>query len=131
MNVAGDRRYTTEHEWALEQGGAVQVGISDFAQHELGDIVFADLPQVGTEVVKGKAFATVESVKAVSEVYAPLDGVVAARNEALQQSPELINSAPYSEGWMVTITPKDQAQLATLMSSAEYEKHLQLTSEGK
>lgn len=115
-------RYTTEHEWVAPDGGAAKIGITDFAQHQLGDIVFVELPPVGADLVAGQSFGTVESVKAVSEVFAPVSGKVTAVNEALVKTPELINSDPHGAAWMVTITLSDPAQAGKLMDGAAYEK---------
>jgi len=115
-------RYTTEHEWVAPQAGkAARIGITDFAQHQLGDIVFVELPAVGTELVAGQAFGTVESVKAVSEVFAPVSGRVTAINTDLVKSPELLNSDPHGAAWMVEAELSDPAQAAKLMDSGAYE----------
>ena len=105
-----DLKYTSEHEWVRPTGGpgeggsSVRIGITDFAQDALGDIVFVTLPEVGAEVTAGQPFGEVESTKSVSDVYAPVSGVVAARNEALADTPEIVNSDPYGDGWLVEIT---------------------------
>ena len=109
MSTPDDRRYTDQHEWALVQGTdgtstVVRVGITDHAQDALGDIVFVQLPEVGEEVTAGSPIGEVESTKSVSDVYAPVAGVVTARNEALESTPEIMNSDPYGEGWLVEIT---------------------------
>ncbi len=104
-----DRRYTPEHEWAQPRGEVVRVGITDYAQEALGDIVFVQLPAVGTTVTAGEALGEVESTKSVSDVYGPVAGEVVARNEALDSSPELINSDPYGDGWLLEIRPGDAA----------------------
>lgn len=124
MAYPSNFRYTTEHEWVAPQSGpskTARIGITDFAQHQLGDIVFVELPAVGTELVAGQAFGTVESVKAVSEVFAPVSGRVTAINAALVQSPELLNSDPHVAAWMVEVALSDPAQAAKLMDSAAYE----------
>ena len=104
--VPSDRRYSTEHEWAMEQGGRIVVGITDFAQDQLGDVVFVGLPEPGTEVEAGKALGEVESTKSVSDVYSPVSGRVVDRNAEVEQNPELINEEPYGRGWLVAIDPE-------------------------
>ncbi len=101
--VPSDRRYSTEHEWAMEQDGRIVVGITDYAQDQLGDVVFVGLPEPGTEVEAGKALGEVESTKSVSDVYSPVSGRVVDRNAEVEQTPELINEDPYGRGWLVTI----------------------------
>ncbi len=104
MHVPEDRRYTEEHEWALvEDGGKVRVGITDYAQEALGDVVFVDLPAVGRRVAAGERLAEIESTKSVAEVYAPVTGVITLVNEALATQPELVNRAPYGEGWLIVL----------------------------
>jgi glycine cleavage system H protein len=121
--IPEDLRYTAEHEWIRPvDGGRVRVGITDFAQEALGDVVFVSLPETGTSVSAGQAFGEVESTKSVSEIYAPLAGEVVTRNEALQSRPELVNSDPYGEGWIVEIAPADPAAMDGLLDSAAYEK---------
>lgn len=104
MKVPSELTYTEEHEWISENGNVLRLGITDFAQDQLGDIVYVDLPEVGAELATGETFAEVESTKSVGEVYAPVAGVVTARNEALLETPELINSEPYGEGWLIELT---------------------------
>jgi glycine cleavage system H protein len=119
-----DVRYTAEHEWArsgADSAETIRIGITDFAQEALGDIVFVTLPEVGAEVTAGQPFGEVESTKSVSDIYAPVAGVVVARNEALDREPELLNSDPYGEGWIVEIRVASAAVLDTLLSAAEYE----------
>lgn len=116
--------YTKEHEWVVVKGEIVQVGISDYAQDELGDVVFVDLPEVGDQVEEGEGFAVVESVKAVSDIYAPVSGEITAVNEALEDSPELINESPLEEGWIVEIKIDGSAQIGDLMNQQEYEEFL-------
>ena len=115
-------KYTVEHEWVrgAETNGGVRVGITHYAQDQLGDIVFVTLPDVGAEVRAGQACGELESTKSVSDLYAPVTGTVAARNEALTNQPELINADPYGEGWMVEIVPVDAAALDELLSAADY-----------
>lgn len=104
MKVPNDLQYTEEHEWLSVDGTTVRIGITDFAQDQLGDIVYVDLPEVGAELGKDDVFAEVESTKSVGEVYAPFDGVVSAINEALADTPELVNADPYGQGWLVELT---------------------------
>jgi len=105
VSTPADLKYTAEHEWVLVTGDRVRVGITDYAQEALGDIVFVTLPAIGTEVAPGQTFGEVESTKSVSDLFAPLGGVIVARNEELDAHPELVNSDPYGEGWMVEIDP--------------------------
>ncbi|MEW6545622.1 MAG: glycine cleavage system protein GcvH [Bacillota bacterium] len=116
-------RYTKTHEWAKVEGDLVRVGITNYAQEHLGDIVFVELPEVGREVKQGEAFGVVESVKAVSDCYAPVSGEVVEINEALADKPETLNQDPHGEGWMVVIRMSDPAELNNLMDVAAYEKH--------
>ena len=119
-----DLKYTAEHEWVRSPGtseGAVRVGITDFAQDALGDIVYVSLPAVGDDVAVGTPIGELESTKSVSDVYAPVDGSVVAVNEALDQSPELVNSDPYGEGWLFEVVPTDPSSVDALMDAATYE----------
>ena len=121
--IPDELRYTAEHEWVRQPGeheGAVRVGITDYAQSALGDVVYVSLPDVGAQVGAGAAFGEVESTKSVSDLYAPLAGVVTARNEQLQQTPELINSDPYGAGWIVELEPSDAADLDALLDPGAY-----------
>jgi glycine cleavage system H protein len=118
-----DVRYTAEHEWARPSTGSaetIRIGITDFAQEALGDIVFVTLPEVGAEVTAGQPFGEVESTKSVSDIYAPVAGVVVARNEALDRQPELLNSDPYGEGWIVDIQVESADVLDGLLSAEAY-----------
>lgn len=122
-----DLKYTAEHEWVREPGstdGSVRVGITDYAQDALGDIVYVALPEVGASVTAGGPCGELESTKSVSDVYAPLAGEVVARNEALDATPELVNSDPYGEGWLFELLPADGADVAALMDAASYEAQL-------
>jgi glycine cleavage system H protein len=121
MAYPADFKYTKEHEWIKADGKTATVGITQHAQEALGDIVFVDLPKTGTELSKGKSFGTVESVKAVSDLYAPASGTVTEVNENLATAPEKINSDPHGS-WMVKITLKDPSELQSLLSAADYEK---------
>jgi glycine cleavage system H protein len=120
--VPDDLLYTAEHEWVRvsEGSAAVRVGITDYAQSALGDVVYVSLPDVGAQVGAGAAFGEVESTKSVSDLYAPLAGVVTARNEQLQQTAELINSDPYGAGWIVELEPSDAADLDALLDPGAY-----------
>ena len=121
MQVPEDLRYAENHEWAkLEDDGTVRVGISDYAQDQLGDIVFVELPEVGRSVSAGESFGEVASTKSVSDVYAPVAGTISAINEALVDAPEVINSDPYGDGWFIVITPEEGATLDALMDAAAY-----------
>ncbi len=114
-------RYTAEHEWvAGDGGGTVRVGITHFAQDALGDIVYVQLPDAGAVVAAGESLGEIESTKSVSEIYAPLSGTVSARNEALADTPEVINTDPYGAGWLVEITPEDPAAVDGLLSAGAY-----------
>ena len=117
-------RFTKEHEWVLVKGNIIRVGISDYAQNELGDIVFVDLPSIGDVVEEGEGIAALESVKAVSDVYAPVSGEIVAINEALEDSPELVNESPLDAGWIVEIEVAGIAQTGDLMNKQEYEAFL-------
>ena len=114
-----DRRYTKEHEWARDEGGRVTVGITDYAQDQLGDVVFVGLPEAGTEVTEGQPLGEVESTKSVSDVYSPVSGKVLEKNAAVEANSELVNSDPYGEGWLVVIEAAGEA--GGLMSAAEYQ----------
>ncbi len=120
LNLPEDVRYTKDHEWARPQGDNVTVGITDFAQDQLGDIVFVELPEAGDSFAAGDEFGTVESVKAVSELYMPLGGEIVAINEALEEAPELVNNAPYDKGWMLEVKLADPAEIDQLMDRAAY-----------
>jgi glycine cleavage system H protein len=120
LHFAADVRYTEDHEWARQEGDLVKVGISDYAQDQLGDIVFVELPEVGSSFSKGKEFGTVESVKAVSELYMPVGGEITAVNQDLEGQPELLNKDPYGGGWMMEIRPGDQGEMNSLMDKDVY-----------
>lgn len=120
MEFPENLKYSKEHEWARREGKAVRVGITDFAQDALGDVVYVDVPEVGTQVTAGNAFGEVESTKSVSDVYAPVTGAVLERNDALGDTPELVNSDPYGEGWMVLIDPSDPSELEALLDASAY-----------
>lgn len=122
MAYPSNYRYTKEHEWVAPNGKTAKVGISEFAQNQLGDIVFVELPAVGAELKAGDALGTIESVKAVSEVYAPVAGKVKAINEELAKKPELINQDPHGAAWMVELELSDPAEASKLMDAPAYEK---------
>jgi glycine cleavage system H protein len=120
--VPDDLTYTAEHEWARsESDGTVRLGITDFAQDALGDVVFVSLPDVGAQVSKGQSLGEIESTKSVSEIYAPFDGEVVGRNDELDGRPELLNSDPYGEGWVVTIRPTEPDAATGLLTPADYQ----------
>ena len=121
-NVPADLRYTKEHEWAKLEGDKGRVGITAFAQEQLGDVVFVELPKVGTKVTAMKTFGVVESVKAVSDLFAPLSGEVVEANTELTKKPETVNSDPYGQGWMIVIKLANPKEMDGLMSAADYEK---------
>jgi len=120
MSFPDDLKYSREHEWARVEGDRVVVGITDYAQRELGEIVYVELPEVGTEVEQMEAFGTVESVKAVSDLYAPVSGEVVEINGALEDDPGLINTDSYGEGWLLVVEMSDSDELDELMSAEEY-----------
>ncbi|WP_419658370.1 GcvH: glycine cleavage system, H protein [Desulfosarcina variabilis str. Montpellier] len=120
LNLPEDVRYADDHEWAKESGDTVRIGISDYAQDQLGDIVFVELPEVGSTFSKGDEFGTVESVKAVSELYMPISGEITTINETLTDQPELVNTDPYGGGWMIEVKASDPAEMDSLKSKADY-----------
>jgi glycine cleavage system H protein len=120
MDIPSDLRYSTDHEWARVEEGRVRIGITDYAQDALGDVVFVEVPEVGTKVERGASFSEVESTKSVSEIYAPVSGVIAEANADLADSPERLNDDPYGEGWICVIEPTDPAQLDELLDAEGY-----------
>ncbi|AGB38617.1 glycine cleavage system protein GcvH [Natronococcus occultus] len=124
FDVPDDRRYRESHEWALQTDDGIRVGITDFAQDELGDVVFVELPDEGESVAQEEEFGVIESIKAVSDLYAPVGGEVLSVNEALFDSPELVNEDPFGEGWMLEIEGADEAELDELLSADEYEDQI-------
>ncbi len=118
--VPDELKYTAEHEWVHVSGSTVRIGITDFAQQSLGDVVYVSLPETGTAVTQGESMGEVESTKSVSDLYAPVGGTVTARNDALDGQPELINSDPYGEGWLVEIDGADPAQIDGLLDASAY-----------
>jgi glycine cleavage system H protein len=121
MECPEDLKYSREHEWVLTEGSVATVGITSFAQEQLGDVVFVELPAVGDKVTKDEAMGVVESVKAVSDIYAPVSGKVIEVNDDLPDSPEMINEDPYGDGWMVKIEMSDPTDIDDLLSAADYE----------
>ena len=119
-----DYRYTKEHEWVQVQGNVATVGITDYAQHELGDVVYVELPKLGAKLNAGQSFGTVESVKAVSDIYAPVSGEVTEVNSALAETPETINKDPHGKAWLVKLKIPNSGELATLMNAAAYEAYI-------
>ena len=115
-----DLKYTREHEWARAEGDRVTVGITHYAQDALGDVVYVDIPTVGTAVTGGESFGEVESTKSVSDIYSPVSGTIVERNDVLDKSPELINSDPYGQGWLVVVVASDPGELDALMDAGAY-----------
>jgi glycine cleavage system H protein len=124
MEFPEELKYTEDHEWVLVEGDLAIVGITDFAQDSLGDIVFVELPEAGSAVTAGKAFGVVESVKAVSDVYAPVSGTVEEINEELPDAPEILNTSPYGDGWIIKIRMTAPAEVDELMDAAAYQAHV-------
>lgn len=122
MNTPNELRYSEEHEWVKTEGEKVRIGITDFAQSELGDIVFVELPEVGDEITADEPFGSVESVKTVSELYAPVSGKVVEVNEDLNDSPEFVNESPYEKAWMVVVELSDNSEVDKLMTAEQYEE---------
>ena len=118
--VPDDLKYTAEHEWARISGSTVRIGITDFAQESLGDVVYVSLPEVGTVITKGEPFGEVESTKSVSELFGPVDGTVTARNDTLDGQPEVINSDPYGAGWIIEVEVADTSQFDALLDAGTY-----------
>lgn len=125
MEYPDDLRYTKEHEWARPADGRVTIGVTEYAQDALGEVVYLELPETGSEVSKEETFGVIESVKAVSDLYSPVTGKVIEVNSALVDAPEMVNSDPYGDGWLIVVEPADQAELDELMSAKEYEAHLE------
>lgn len=115
-----DLRYTNDHEWVEARGGVVRIGITDYAQDALGDVVYVDIPAIGEVVAAGASFGEIESTKSVSDLYAPVSGTVVAVNTRLADQPELVNTDPYGEGWICEIEPSDREQIAALLTAADY-----------
>lgn len=125
MNIPKDLKYTKKHEWIKIDGEKIIVGITDYAQRELTDIVYVEPPEVGTELKKGDELGVVESVKAASEFYTPVSGEIIEVNEELENAPELMNSDPYGKGWMAILKAEDLGEVDSLLNSKEYEKHVE------
>jgi glycine cleavage system H protein len=124
MPYPSDYRYTQEHEWVRLEGNLATVGITDYAQHELGDVVYVDLPKVGAKLNAGESFGTVESVKAVSDIYAPVSGEVAEVNSGLSETPETINKDPHGKAWLIKLKLANSSEVSKLMDAAAYEAFL-------
>ncbi|MFD1737705.1 glycine cleavage system protein GcvH [Bacillus salitolerans] len=122
MNTPKELRYSEEHEWVKVEGNKIRIGITDFAQSELGDIVFVELPEVGDEITINEPFGSVESVKTVSELYAPVSGKVVEINGDLEDSPEFVNESPYEKAWMIVIESSNPSEVENLMTAEQYEE---------
>jgi glycine cleavage system H protein len=122
MDVPEELKYTKEHEWVRVDGDRLTVGITDFAQDALGDVVYVDVPETGTQVQAGAPFGEVESTKSVSDLYAPVSGTVLESNTLLAESPEVVNRDPYGEGWMIVLAPTDASEMEALLDAAGYRK---------
>ncbi|GAB3328161.1 glycine cleavage system protein GcvH [Haloplanus rallus] len=125
FDVPTDRRYLESHEWTTTDGDTVRIGITDFAQDELGDVVFVELPDVGSEVTAEAEFGVVESIKAVSDLLSPVSGTVTAVNEDLFDAPELLNQDPYGDGWMLEVEPSDESEFDDLLTADEYRDNVE------
>lgn len=125
MDFPDELKYTEEHEWVLVEDDIVTIGITDFAQEQLGDVVFVELPEVGDDLEMGKSFGVVESVKAVSDIYAPVSGEVVEINDELPNEPEIINSSPYDDGWLVRLKLTDPSELDDLMDADAYQEFIE------
>lgn len=120
MNIPGELKYTKEHEWIRVEGEVAYVGVTDYAQSELGEIIYVEVETVGEKLAEGEVFGTVEAVKTVSELFMPVDGEILELNAALVDAPELVNNDPYNEGWMIKVALADVAQVESLLSAEEY-----------
>ena len=125
FEIPSDLRYTREDEWCRSEEGRVVVGVTDYAQQQLGDVVFVELPAVGTTIERGEPFGVIESVKAVSDLYAPVSGEVVETNAALADHPEHVNEDCYTDGWMIAIEPSEPGELDGLLDAAQYRKHVE------
>ena len=125
FEIPDDCRYMESHEWARQEDGSVRVGLSDFAQDELGDVVFVELPAEGEDLTSGDSFGVIESIKAVSDMYAPVSGTVTTTNDDLVDTPELVNEDPYGEGWLLNVDPDDESALEALLSPAAYREQIE------
>jgi glycine cleavage system H protein len=128
MNTPEDNRYAKSHEYVHLEGGVATIGITDYAQKELGDVVFVELPQIGSQLEAGDELGSIESVKAVSELFTPMSGEVVEVNEALAEKPELVNTDPYGDGWMIRVRLSDPSELDDLMNAEEYEEYCETES---
>lgn len=124
MNIPSELKYTKDHEWVKKDGNLVTVGITDYAQGELGDVVFVELPQAGDEVTKDDTFGSIEAVKAVADLFSPVSGEIKEINENLGDQPDIVNSDPYGQGWMVKIEMSNAADFDSLMSANDYQDHI-------
>lgn len=124
MSLPNDLRYSNEHVWINVEGDQVRIGITDYAQDDLGDIVFVDLPEVGDDFKADDSFGSVESVKTVSELYAPISGTTVEVNEKLEDQPELVNQSPYEKGWMIIVKPTEQTEIEKLLNAQQYQTML-------
>lgn len=124
FEIPDDCRFLDSHEWARQMDGTVRIGISDFAQDELGDVVFVELPDEGDEITKDDEFGVIESIKAVSDLYAPVSGTVTAANDDLVDAPELVNEDPYGDGWMLEVDLADESELDDLFTAEAYEEQI-------
>ena len=124
MDTPDHLLYTKDHEWAKFKDNEVVIGITDYAQSQLGDVIFIEFPEVGVELTMGDAFGEVEAVKAVSELYAPISGTIKAVNEELEDSPDIVNSDPYGDGWLIKVIPSNPGEKDELMDSLSYEEHV-------
>ena len=122
--IPDDCRYSREDEWARQEGDVVTIGVTDYAQDQLGDIVFVELPEVGSAAIAGEAFGVIESVKAVSDLFAPISGAISAVNETLVDEPESVNQDCYGKGWILQIRPSDPSELEQLMASSGYHRYV-------
>ncbi|MBU4484973.1 glycine cleavage system protein GcvH [bacterium] len=127
--IPSNLRYTKDHEWVKVEDGIAIVGLSDFAQEQMGDVVFVELPVAGEEITQGDTFGVVESVKSVNDVYAPISGTIEEINEALQETPELINDDSYGEGWIIKVKPSNENEVGQLMDGHDYENYVKEESE--
>ena len=125
MGFPDDVRYTAEHEWARLENGIVTIGVTSYATEQLGDVVFVEVPEIGTRLEALKAFGVIEAVKAVSDLFAPMSGEVVECNGALTDNPALVNKDPFGEGWILRLRPSDPTEHARLMSGPEYERHVE------
>jgi len=125
MSIPEDLRYSSDHEWVRNEGDLLRVGITDFAQDNLGDVVFVQLPEVGAALSAGSSFGEIESTKSVSDLYAPVDGEVVEVNGELENRPELVNSDPYGDGWICVVRPADPSQVAGMLDPAAYQALIQ------